>query len=99
VTDLAARLADARTKADISQEVLSRAAGLSSRLVGMIERGTRPNPGLNTITSLAEVLGVKVAWLISGEGAEPKVKALRLAGEAAQAKVDAAKRAAKGRAA
>ncbi len=96
VDSLVTRLVWARTKAEISQEVLSLAAGLSSRLVGMIERGSRPNPELSTVTAIAGVLDVKMGWLVSGEGPTPRVSALKSAGEKAKAKADVVKRASKG---
>lgn len=93
---LAERLTWARDKAGISQEALSLAAGLSSRLVGMIERGSRPNPEVKTIRAIALTLDVKVGWLVSGDAPAPKLTQLKAAGERALEKADAAKRAAKG---
>lgn len=87
---LESRLTWARESAGISQARLSGLAGLSSRLVGMIERGDRPNPGMNTLKAMADVLGVKVGWLVSGDEPAPTVDAIKAAVASAVAKGAAA---------
>lgn len=73
MSTLESRLTWARNAAGgLSQAKLSELAELSSRLVGMIERGDRPNPELSTVQAIAKVLGVRVGWLASGEGPEPE---------------------------
>lgn len=69
------RLAYARvTRGFATKRKLSLAAGLSETLVAQIERGQIANPRIDTIETLAKVLGVSVAWLTTGEGPGPSPK-------------------------
>ena len=62
------RLREARQAARLTQAQLAAHAGVSQRLVSSIESGVRIG-SLETLQSLARVLGVKVGWL-TGEVAE-----------------------------
>lgn len=64
------RVTWARQRAQISARQLSRLAGLTSAHVSHIERGMM-TPGTSVVTSLAEVLGCSLDWLVSGHGEPP----------------------------
>lgn len=94
---LESRLTWARGAAGgLSQAKLSELADLSSRLVGMIERGDRPNPELSTIQAIAKVLGVRVGWLASGEGPAPDPADVERAVRDAEAELATKRKAASG---
>lgn len=63
---LAQRLKKAREIKGWSQPHLALVADVSTSTVGMIESGARQNKG--SLPALAEALGVRYKWLISGEG-------------------------------
>lgn len=64
---LSGRLALARSAAvELSARELSALAGLSNAVVTRLERENRPRPGAFTVSALARVLGVEVAWLLDG---------------------------------
>jgi transcriptional regulator with XRE-family HTH domain len=54
-----------REAADMSQQELAVAAGLSVAVVSLIEQGGRENPKLDTLVKLARVLNVTFDELIS----------------------------------
>jgi transcriptional regulator with XRE-family HTH domain len=58
-----------RQAAELSQQALAAAAGLSISVVAQIEQGVRPNPKLNTVYALALALGTGVDDLIGHEPA------------------------------
>lgn len=60
----AANLKKLRLKRKMSQEALAHAAKLSTSYVSMLERQQR-SPGLDTVESLAAVLGVPSRSLVS----------------------------------
>lgn len=67
-TTIAERLRSARVRAGLTQRGLSRAAELSPTYVGMVERSQRVDPQAQSLAKLAKALGVRVEWLITGEG-------------------------------
>lgn len=56
------RLRQIRRSADITQEQLAEAVGVSVKFIGNIERGTA-SPSFETLEKIAEVLGVEVGEL------------------------------------
>lgn len=60
------RLREARERSGLRKSTLGSMAGLSSSLVGILERNPNANPRLETIVALAKVLGVPVQWLAAG---------------------------------
>lgn len=56
---------------DMSRRELSRIAGLSPSMVGMIERGAKTVLESDTAESLAAALGVSLDWLLGGRGMGP----------------------------
>jgi transcriptional regulator with XRE-family HTH domain len=70
-SDLAARLAWARGVSGLSAYALSRKAGLAKSHVSLIEARIRRKIEMGTAQSIAAVLGIDWAWLLSGEGAPP----------------------------
>lgn len=69
--DLAARLAWARSVAGLSAYALSVKAKLAKGHVLLIETHVRRNIDVKTAQSIAAVLGISWAWLLSGEGDPP----------------------------
>lgn len=53
-----------RKKLDISQDTLSKKAGLAFHTIAKIETGATPNPTIDTVKKIAEALGVGVEDLI-----------------------------------
>lgn len=77
---LASRLTWARKHSGLKQRALARLAGLKSeRHVGLLESGDRDNPELKTLQAIADVLGVSVGWLASGEAPVPTPEGIRKA--------------------
>ena len=69
---LKARLRWAREASGLSPRKLGFLAGLKSEThVGLIESGLRRHLEGSTLLALAEVLGVRPAWLLNGEGPDP----------------------------
>ena len=68
---LSKRLAERRAEVGLSGRALGALAGLSTRIVALIERG-ETNPKRTTIDALAVALGCHAEWLASGCG--PKLK-------------------------
>jgi transcriptional regulator with XRE-family HTH domain len=64
---LSKRLAERRAEVGLSGRALGALAGLSTRIVALIERG-ETNPKRTTIERLSEVLGCHAEWLASGTG-------------------------------
>ena len=72
------RLNYVRTNANMSQEELARAAGVSQSIVSKIERGTLLNPASDKLRRLAEVLGCDVREFID-ETASTDTRAMEVA--------------------
>lgn len=53
-----------RNKKKISQDKLSKLAGLAFHTIAKIEVGTTPDPRLDTMKKIADALGVKIDDLI-----------------------------------
>ena len=54
-----------RIKKKLSQEKLARLADISYNTIVKIETGSTPNPGIKTISKIAQALGVTVDELIN----------------------------------
>lgn len=78
------RLGHARRLAELSQNRLSRVAGLSRCYVGLVESGTKPL-GLEAAHPLARSLGVSLDWLVDGLGDPPLPQAIQEASRVALA--------------
>jgi transcriptional regulator with XRE-family HTH domain len=78
---IARQLKALRAVAGMSQQSLAVSAGLSVSLVSQIERGSRADPRMSTITALAEALGVSLDELVGRSGSASHTKD---AGEGAQ---------------
>lgn len=61
------RLAETRAEAGYSRRALGVAAGLSARIVALVESG-KTAPKRSTLEALAEVLGCHAEWLATGNG-------------------------------
>jgi transcriptional regulator with XRE-family HTH domain len=68
---IARRLKELREIAGMSQQSLAVSAGLSVSLVSQIERGSRVDPRVSTITALATALGVSLDELVGRNGSVP----------------------------
>ena len=68
---IARRLKALRENAGMSQQSLAVSAGLSVSLVSQIERGSRVDPRVSTITALATALGVSLDELVGRNGSAP----------------------------
>jgi transcriptional regulator with XRE-family HTH domain len=68
---IARRLKALREIARMSQQSLAVSAGLSVSLVSQIERGSRVDPRMSTITALATALGVTLDELVGRNGLAP----------------------------
>jgi transcriptional regulator with XRE-family HTH domain len=68
---IARRLKALRENAGMSQQSLAVSAGLSVSLVSQIERGSRVDPRMSTITALATALGVSLDELVGRNGSVP----------------------------
>lgn len=66
VSELADRLKTARKEAGLSQQELSKAAGIKQPVISDLERGKQQ--GSSHLTKLAAALGVNAVWLDSGKG-------------------------------
>lgn len=65
---IAERVKNARTAQGLSMSELARRVGVSVGVISRIESiGLRANPSINTVYTLARVLGVSVDWLL-GDG-------------------------------
>ncbi len=53
-----------RTKADISQDKLSKLADVTFHTIAKIESGSTPNPGIETMLKIAKALNVSLDELI-----------------------------------
>lgn len=60
------RIQKARERASLTQAELAAALGAQQPRVSRWERNERPRP--QRVRQIAEVLGVSVAWLATGEG-------------------------------
>jgi transcriptional regulator with XRE-family HTH domain len=65
---IARRLKALRENAGMSQQCLAVSAGLSVSLVSQLERGSRADPRMSTITALATALGVTLDELVGRDG-------------------------------
>lgn len=61
------RLAETRAEAGYSRRALGVAAGLSARIVALVEAG-KTAPKRSTLDALAAVLGCHAEWLATGRG-------------------------------
>jgi transcriptional regulator with XRE-family HTH domain len=68
---IARQLKALREVAGMSQQSLAVSAGLSVSLVSQIERGSRVDPRISTITALATALGVSLDELVGRIGSAP----------------------------
>jgi transcriptional regulator with XRE-family HTH domain len=68
---LGRRLAQARALGSVSRRRLSFLAGVSPRIVQMLESGHIQDPLTSTLQKVAGALGVSMDWLAGGEGEEP----------------------------
>lgn len=68
---IAQRLKALREVAGMSQQSLAVSAGLSVSLVSQIERGSRADPRMSTLTALAVALGVSLDELVGRNGSIP----------------------------
>ena len=71
LASIAQRLKALREKAGLSQQSLAVSAGLSVSLVSQIERGSRVDPRMSTITALAEALKISLDELAGRNGSAP----------------------------
>jgi transcriptional regulator with XRE-family HTH domain len=69
---IAQRLKALRENAGMSQQSLAVSAGLSVSLVSQIERGSRADPRMSTITALAGALGITLDELVGRNGPAPR---------------------------
>ena len=58
------KLRQERERANLSQEELARKAGVSQQAISMLENENRKNPRIDTVASIARVLGCTVDDLI-----------------------------------
>jgi len=68
---IARRLKALREDAGMSQQSLAVSAGLSVSLVSQIERGSRVDPRMSTITALAGALGITLDELVGTKDSAP----------------------------
>jgi transcriptional regulator with XRE-family HTH domain len=68
LSPIALRLKELREIAGMSQQSLAVSAGVSVSLVSQIERGSRVDPRMSTITALATALGVSLDELVARNG-------------------------------
>ena len=68
---IAQRLKALREIAGMSQQALAVSAGLSLSLVSQIERGSRVDPRMSTLTALATALEVTLDELVGRNGPAP----------------------------
>ena len=61
-------LRELRIKRGISQNELARRAGVKQSVISYIENGRTKHPRIDTLTALAEVLGVSVEKLVKKAG-------------------------------
>jgi transcriptional regulator with XRE-family HTH domain len=76
------RLKQLRTEADMTQQALATAAGLSISVVTQIERGVNADPRLSTLKALAKALGCTMNEL-TGNDDEPLVRSRKPKGRKA----------------
>lgn len=53
-----------RSKQSISQDVLSKKAGLAFHTIAKIEAGSTPNPSINTASKIAKALDISLDELL-----------------------------------
>lgn len=75
--EIGARILAARTFLGVSQEALSRSAGISWKTVSRLEKGLHA-ANAATINAIAQALGVTTDWLLTGEGDGPGVHGLTM---------------------
>ncbi len=54
------RIAQARSDNGWLQSTLAKYAGVSTACIGMIERGERANPGIESVSAIAHALGMRI---------------------------------------
>ena len=86
VMSLSEHVRMARALSGISARELDRLANLAEGHTSLIENGSRPNVEARTAAAIAQVLGVSLDWLVSGEGKAPTERGVKAAVEAARAK-------------
>ena len=69
---LSERLTQAREARGLSRYALSKAAGLATSHVQLIETGYRKQCSAETLAALARVLRVSVEWLLGGAEGGPE---------------------------
>lgn len=65
-TKIAERIADLRKAVGLTQEELAQKAGLTKDYIGLIERGKHTNLTMQTISALADALGVHPTVILYG---------------------------------
>lgn len=75
---LGKRIGDARRRLELSQDVIARQLDVSKGAVGQYDIGYT-SPRLPKLHKLAEILGVTVEWLLTGDDPDEKVKAQTVA--------------------
>lgn len=76
---LAKRAAYLRDCARIGQREADRLAGVGRGWTGGVERGERRDPRGDYLDKIARLYGVKIEWLLRGEGRQPSERAVRTA--------------------
>lgn len=69
------RLAQAREQADLTQEALGAAVGVTRQAISMIEGGVTKDVSVGRVADLARVLKVNPCWLAFGSAEGPGVDA------------------------
>jgi transcriptional regulator with XRE-family HTH domain len=64
ISNLAKNIKKRRNKAGISQDKLSKLAGITLQAITKIELGITPDPRIKTVSKIANALGVSVDDLI-----------------------------------
>ena len=73
----------------LSAREMSRLAGLSESMWGLLEAGEKTGPSAKTMVSIATLLGVTTDWIIARRGPDPSEESVRAAVERARAGHDA----------
>ena len=89
VYTLCARLRWARTMAGMTMRHLAAVAGVGDSYPRVIEQDRVSNPGIESLTRLADALDVPFIWLAKGWGKTPSVGALQRRGDVLRAQQEA----------
>lgn len=76
-TKIAERIADLRKAVGLTQEELAQKAGLTKDYIGLIERGKHTNLTMQTISALADALGVHPTVILYGSMFSPNTTFLQ----------------------